>query len=155
MFSGKMRKNKTHRYFFSCLSAGDSLQCRWQDAQLPPQPPCQPPFWQMNPMASASSTKITITTITLAISKSPPTITIPRKLAAGKCIFCVRRRILPVAERRRQYMENIGVTCDVCSCAHHEGGSKCSLEQIHVTEHCEHCSQTQPNPHFCNSYEEK
>ena len=30
-----------------------------------------------------------------------------------------------------------------------------NLEQIHVTEHCEHCSQTQPNPHFCKSYEEK
>ena len=67
MFSGKMRKNKTHRYFFSCLSAGVSLQCRWQDAQFPPQPPCQPPFWQINPIASASSTKITMTTITLAI----------------------------------------------------------------------------------------
>ena len=52
-------------------------------------------------------------------------------------------------------MENIGVTCDVCSCAHHEGSSKCNLEQIHVTDHCEHCSQTQPNPHFCKSYEEK
>ena len=62
-----MRKNKPHRYFLSCLSAGVSLQCRWQDAQLPPQPPCQPPFWQINPIASASSTKITMTTITLAI----------------------------------------------------------------------------------------
>ena len=62
-----MRKNKVHRYFFSCLSAGVSLQCRWQDAQFPPQPPCQPPFWQINPIASASSTKITMTTITLAI----------------------------------------------------------------------------------------
>lgn len=52
-------------------------------------------------------------------------------------------------------MENTGVTCDVCSCAHHEAGSKCCLQQIHVTEHCDHCSQTQPNPHFCQSYQER
>lgn len=52
-------------------------------------------------------------------------------------------------------MENTGVTCDVCSCAHHEAGSKCCLQQIHVTEHCDHCSQTQPNPHFCQSFQER
>ena len=53
-------------YFFGFFSA--SAHLLWQLAQLPPQPPCQPPFWQMNRIASASSTKIIITTITLAIS---------------------------------------------------------------------------------------
>lgn len=49
-------------------------------------------------------------------------------------------------------MENRGVICDVCTCAYHEGGSKCSLEQIKVTEQCENCSQTTENPHYCQSY---
>jgi hypothetical protein len=50
-------------FFFFSLSA----HLLWQPAQLPPQPPCQPPFWQINRIASASKTKIITTTMTLAM----------------------------------------------------------------------------------------
>lgn len=52
-------------------------------------------------------------------------------------------------------MENIGVICDVCTCAHNENGCKCSLEQIKVTEHCACGEQKVENPHYCQSYRKR
>ena len=52
-------------------------------------------------------------------------------------------------------MENTGVVCDVCGCAYNEGGCKCTLSQIKVTEQCESCHSNVEEPHFCQSYEKR
>ena len=52
-------------------------------------------------------------------------------------------------------MEHSGEVCDVCGCAYNEGGCKCSLSQIKVTEHCENCHSNVEEPHFCQSYEKR
>ena len=59
------------------------------------------------------------------------------------------------SERQVIFMENEGVTCDVCECLHNVGSNKCDLTQIKVTEQCANCDQSISTPHFCQSFEEK
>lgn len=51
-------------------------------------------------------------------------------------------------------MENTGVCCNVCECAHHCGSDQCDLTKIEVTN--ETTSQNAVAvPHFCKSYTQK
>ncbi len=52
-------------------------------------------------------------------------------------------------------MENEGVVCDVCDCAHNVACNKCNLPEIRITEQCAGCGQTVETPHFCKDYQEK
>ncbi len=51
-------------------------------------------------------------------------------------------------------MENTGVKCNVCECAHNTECNKCNLPTIEVT-HEKTSADAIANPHFCKSFEQK
>lgn len=51
-------------------------------------------------------------------------------------------------------MENSGVSCNVCECAHNVGCNKCDLSKIEIT-HEKTTDAGVSNPHFCKSYQQK
>lgn len=51
-------------------------------------------------------------------------------------------------------MDNEGVKCNVCECAHNLEHEKCDLAKIEVT-HEKTAADAVNTPHFCKSYEKK
>jgi hypothetical protein len=51
-------------------------------------------------------------------------------------------------------MENTGVACSVCECAHYMKDNKCNLSKIEVTNEKTGADSVSV-PHFCKSYRKK